>query len=211
MSARSKAYWDANAGAFAFSHALEPTWLAEIPKDARIVDYGCGYGRTLTELARGGWRNTLGVDFSGEMIARGRAEHPDLVLRHIEATRSAEPDGAFEAAILFAVLTSIPDDAEQLAVMAELRRLLRLGGLLYLSDYGLQAGPRYAERYRLGLERHGMLGVWDREDGGVFRHHTPERLAELMAGFDVVAERKVDSVTMSGAPAVVTQLLGRRR
>src|SRR5580698_2535950 len=211
MSTQSKAYWDANAGTFAFSHPLEPEWLAETPKGARCLDYGCGYGRTLAELWDAGWRNTLGVDFSGEMIARGSAEHPDLMLRHIKTTRLTEPDGAFDVAILFAVLTSVPDDAEQLAVMAELRRLLKAGGLLYLSDYGLQTDARYAERYRLGLERHGVMGVWDREDGGVFRHHTPDRLAALMAGFDVVAERQVESVTMSGAAAVLTQMLGRRR
>ena len=182
-----------------------------MPTTARLLDYGCGYGRTLAELRDAGWRNALGVDFSGEMIARGRAEHPDLDLRRIDRVRLGEADGAFDVALLFAVLTTIPDEAEQDAVMAELRRLVRPGGLLYLSDYPLQAGARHAERYAAGRARFGVEGAWTREDGGVFRHHPRERLRALMDGFELIAERDIDARTMSGAPAIVVQMLGRRR
>jgi SAM-dependent methyltransferase len=210
VSAQSNAYWDANAAAFSFTHPLEPAWLAELPKPARILDYGCGYGRTLAELAAGGWANSVGVDFAAGMIDRGRREHPSLDLRHVKTLPLDESEGAFDAVLLFAVLTSVADDAEQGALMAELRRLLRPGGLLYVSDYLLQTDARYLARYAAGAERHGVYGVWDREDGGVFRHHTREALDAAMAGFELVAERDVAGVTMSGSPAIVTQRLGRR-
>jgi hypothetical protein len=144
------------------------------------------------------------------MIARGRREHPGLDLRQVGALPLAEPDGAFDAAILFAVLTSVPDGAEQRGLVAELTRLIRPGGLLYVSDYLLQPGARHAARYEAGLARHGVWGVWDREDGGVFRHHTREALDALLAAFAPVAEREIESVTMSGAAATVIQLLMRR-
>ena len=210
MSAAAQRYWDANAEAYSFAHPLELDWLAELPKDARILDFGCGYGRAVAALAAAGWRGSVGVDLSAGMIARGRREHPGLDLRHADRLPLDEPDGAFDAAVLFAVLTSIPDDAEQRAVMGELARLIRPGGLLYVSDYLLQAGDRYAARYAAGEARHGVLGVWDRDDGGVFRHHTHERLDELLAGFEPVAERSVETVTLSGASAVATQRLARR-
>ena len=95
--------------------------------------------------------------------------------------------------------------------MDELRRLVRPGGLLYLSDYPLQSGARYAERYASGRARFGVEGAWTREDGGVFRHHPRERLQALMAGFELVAARDVDATTMSSSPAVVAQMLGHRR
>jgi len=185
-------------------------WLESLPTTARVLDYGCGYGRTLAELRGAGWRNAVGVDFSSAMIARGRAAHPRLDLRLIESTRLGELDGAFDAVLLFAVLTAIPDETEQHAVMAELRRLVRLGGLLYLSDYPLQAGPRYAERYAAGRARCGVEGAWTREDGGVFRHHPRERLLELLDGFELIAEQAIDARTMSGSAAIVVQMLGRR-
>jgi SAM-dependent methyltransferase len=210
MSEAAQAYWDANAEAYSFAHPLERAWLAELPTGARILDYGCGYGRMTAELRAAGWR-AVGVDFSAGMIERGRRAHPALDLRQIGGLPLAEPDGAFDAAVLFAVLTCIPADAGQCALVAELRRLIRPGGLLYISDYLLQPGERYAARYEAGLVRHGVLGVWDREDGGVFRHHTREGLDALLGDFELVAEREVASVTMSGAPATILQRLLRRR
>ena len=211
MTGAAQAYWEANAEAYSFAHPLERAWLGELAPAARILDYGCGYGRLTAELAAAGWANAVGVDFSAAMVARGRREHPQLDLRHIAGLPLAEPDGAFDAAIVFAVLTCIPDDADQRALVAELRRLIRPGGLLYVSDYLLQPGARHAARYEAGLARHGVLGVWDREDGGVFRHHTREGLDWLLADFEPVAEREVASVTMSGAPATVIQRVIRRR
>ena len=209
MSGQSQAYWDTHAEAHVFSHPLELDWLAELPKHARILDYGCGYGRATAALAAAGWR-AVGVDFAAGMIARGRRENSGLDLRHIEGLPLAEPDGAFDAAILFAVLTCISADADQRAVIAELTRLIRPGGLLYVSDYLLQSDVRYAERYRVGAARHGVYGVWDRGDGAVFRHHTRQALDGLLAGFEPVAERALETVTLSGARATAIQLLVRR-
>ena len=210
MSEQARRYWDANASAYRFAHPLNLDWFAALPKEARILDYGCGYGRAVAELADAGWRNVIGVDFSAEMIARGRRTNPSLTLRHIETTPIAEPDGAFDAVTVFAVLTCIPDDDRQTALVAELHRLLKPGGLLYVSDYPLQDDERNRSRYRAGAARHAVYGVWDRDDGGVFRHHTREHLRALMAGFELVAEREIPTVTLSGAPATAIQLLGRR-
>jgi SAM-dependent methyltransferase len=109
-----------------------------------------------------------------------------------------------------AVLTTIADDQVQDAVMAELKRLLKPGGLLLLSDYPLQTDARYLARYAAGEAEHGVYGVWTREDGGIFRHHPPERLAHLLAGFEVLATRELATTTLSGAPATAVQLLARR-
>ena len=209
MSDAAQAYWDANAEAYSFAHPLERAWLAELPKGARILDYGCGYGRMTAELAAAGWR-AVGVDFSAGMIARGRRAHPQLELRQVAGLPLHEADAAFDAAIVFAVLTCVPADADQRALVAELRRLIRPGGLLYISDYLLQPGERYAARYEAGLARHGVLGVWDREDGGVFRHHAREGLDALLADFELVSEREVETVTLSGASATAIQRLARR-
>jgi SAM-dependent methyltransferase len=203
-------YWDENAAAYTFAHPLNLDWLQALPKEARILDYGCGYGRIVHELTDAGWRNTVGVDFSAEMIERGRRAYPHLTLRHIETTPIAEPDGAFDAATVIAVLTCIPGSDSQVALIAELHRLLKPGGLLHISDYPLQEDARHRARYEAGAARHGVYGVWDRDDGGVFRHHTREHLRALMAGFELMAEREVATVTLSGASATAIQLLGRR-
>lgn len=52
-----------------------------VNKESRILDVGCGYGRTLDELYRKGFRNLIGIDFSRGMIERGRKQFPYLDLR----------------------------------------------------------------------------------------------------------------------------------
>jgi SAM-dependent methyltransferase len=203
-------YWKDRADGLTFTHPLPFAWLEQVPKSARVIDYGCGYGRTLAELAAAGWRNALGVDFSDAMVERGRREHPDLAIRRIDGLPIAEPDASFDLAILFAVLTTIADEDTQSAVMRELRRLLRPGGWLCLSDHLLQDDDRYRARYQAGMARHGVLGVWVREDGGVFRHQTRERLNALLEGFEPTAERLIPVKTLSGAPAVAIQVMARR-
>jgi SAM-dependent methyltransferase len=211
MSRAAQRYWDDNAETHAFSHPLELGWLGELPKHARILDFGCGYGRAAAELAAAGWRGVVGVDFAAGMIARGKRENPELDLRHVDRLPLDEPDGGFDAALLFAVLTCIADDAGQRALMAELRRVVRPGGLLYVSDYLLQNDPRHLARYEAGQARHGAYGVWDRGDGGVFRHHGRAALAALLIEFEPVAEREVETRTLSGAKTTAIQLLRRRR
>ena len=210
FSGATRSYWDDKSGQTDFTHPLELDWLASLPKAARILDYGCGYGRVLAEVVRAGWSAAIGVDLSAGMIARGRGEHPDLDLRCIDGLPLAFEDGAFDAVLLFAVLTTMPADKDQDAVMAEMRRLLRPSGLLYVSDYPLQTDERYLGRYAAGVARHGVYGVWDRDDGGAFRHHGRERFAALLAGFEVLAESEQPTRTLSGAPALAIQMLARR-
>ena len=43
-------------------------FLQFVKKESRILDYGCGYGRTLSELLNNGYVNLYGVDISVSMI-----------------------------------------------------------------------------------------------------------------------------------------------
>ena len=202
-------YWDRIGPAQTFAHPLRLDWLTDLAPDARILDYGCGYGRNLQALHDQGWRNALGVDFSAAMIASGRALHPHLDLRLVDALPLAEPDAGFDAVLLFAVLTCIPRGEDQIALVAELRRLLKPGGLLYVSDYPLQTDPQNLARYRASQPRHGVYGVWDREDGGVFRHHDMAWLQQLLSGFEDAARDVIETSTMGGNAATVVQILSR--
>lgn len=64
-------YWDRVAHEKRFSHPLRLDWLEKYSdKQARILDYGCGYGRTLAELSDAGHENIFGMDFSEAMLGR---------------------------------------------------------------------------------------------------------------------------------------------
>lgn len=210
MDWRQLAYWNSEGSTKSFSHPLRLDWLETLPKAARILDYGCGYGRSLATLREHGWANAVGVDFAGAMVERGKALHPELDLRAIDDLPLDEPDGAFDLALLFAVLTCIPGDEEQAAVIAELMRLLKPGGLIYVSDVPLQSDPRSLARYEAGLPRHGIWGVWDREDGGVFRHVDMAWMRELLAGFEWLRSETIETLTLGGNAVQAVQILARK-
>ncbi|MER7706046.1 class I SAM-dependent methyltransferase [Kitasatospora sp. NPDC097605] len=207
------AYWNSTGTTKTFGHPLNPAWTAGLARDAALLDYGCGYGRLAGELAALGFTDVEGVDVAPELVARARAEQPAARFTVLaDPPRIGRPDAAYDAAFLFAVLTCVPDDAAQQALVAELHRVLRPGGLLQVSDYLLQPDERNRERYRRFEARYGRHGVFETSDGAVCRHHTRERLDGLFAPlFEPVDERELAVLTMSGRPAVATQLLLTRR
>ncbi|MGI5351569.1 class I SAM-dependent methyltransferase [Streptomyces sp. CA-250714] len=209
-------FWEADGATKTFTHSLDPDLLAtHVPRTAHILDYGCGYGRLTAELGELGYAHVVGVDPSYAMIERGLREHPRLALRHQVELPLPDWDGSYDAALLFAVLTCVPDDAAQGATLAELARLLRPGGVLYVSEVPLQRDERNVARYEQHNRTapHSPYGTFTTEDGGLFRHLPAEQLRGLLAdhGFAVVEEKAGTSPTLNGHRAERLQLVARRR
>lgn len=201
-------YWDRGA-AKTFTHPLSGDFLAVLQPGDRILDYGCGYGRSLVQLAGLGFANTVGVDFSREMVARGRREQPGLDLRHITRATLDEPDGSFDAALILAVLTCIVGDDEQAIVIKELHRLLRPGSVLFISDMPLQDDDRNRVRYAEGASL-GPYGTFDTGDGGMVRHHADDHMLGWLSGFEPISRKRIDLTTMHGNSATGVQLVARK-
>ncbi|MFD5082430.1 class I SAM-dependent methyltransferase [Kitasatospora sp. NPDC058406] len=206
------AYWNSTGTGKTFGHPLHPGWTARIDRGAALLDYGCGYGRLAGDLAGLGFTDVEGVDVAAESVARARAEQPAARFDVLtDPPRLDRPDASYDAAFLFAVLTCVPGDDAQRALVAELHRVLRPGALLQVSDYCLQPDERNRERYRRFESRYGRFGVFETGDGAVCRHHTRAWLGELFGDFDAVAEHELPVLTMNGRPAVATRLLFARR
>ncbi|MBB4929651.1 SAM-dependent methyltransferase [Lipingzhangella halophila] len=203
------AYWEGPGAAKDFTHPVPTELVAErLDPRARILDFGCGYGRAMRELARAGYRNCVGVDPSAALIARGRREAPGLRLEHTPHLPLDYPAGAFAAVLLISVLAVIPENDAQRRVAAEVERVCAPGGLVFLCDYPLQEGERYRTAY--AASAHPLHGVFETPDGGVFRHHDPDHLASLFPRLDLVQARETESTSLSGHPMRVLQWTLRR-
>ncbi|NUT33253.1 MAG: class I SAM-dependent methyltransferase [Hamadaea sp.] len=203
-------YWTTTGAAKTFTHPLELTWLDGVDRGARILDYGCGYGRLTAYLRDHGFAHVEGADIAPALIDRARAAAPDLTFHLMdEPPALPHPDDALDVVVLFAVLTCVPDDGAQRDLIAELRRVLRPGGLLYVSDLPLQDDARNRERYERFARTYGTYGVFETGDGGVCRHHDRAWLADLLGEFTVAAERTVVVPTMNGNEVTAVQLLAR--
>ena len=126
---KQKEYWDSVAEKKEFTTPFQrEAFSRHVKKESRILDVGCGYGRTLEELYQNGYKDLIGMDFSRGMIRRGKALFPYLDLRVKESDALDLPDASVDAVILFAVLTCIRTNAEQTGLLAEIRRVLNPRG-----------------------------------------------------------------------------------
>ena len=111
--------------------------LVDVGRDACILDLCCGQGRHLLELARRGFTNLYGVDRSHYLISRAKrvARQRGLVatFREGDARKLRLRENTFDLVYLagnsFGYFESAEDD---IAVLAELRRLLKPAGQLLI-------------------------------------------------------------------------------
>jgi len=159
-----------------------------IDASSYVLDVGCGCGNFLFHL----WRHRAcrgeGLDLSIERVKFAReklaADHPDatgISFRHGSATEMPYADETFTHVVSQDALFLVPDKARS---HAEIRRVLRPGGVFAFSDF-LQPRAEIGERAR----RH----VYDRVrwNGGYSFLGYQEALVE--AGFEMVLARNLDA------------------
>jgi SAM-dependent methyltransferase len=160
-------------------------------------------------LESAGYTNLLGVDPAPAMIAAARQRFPSISFHEVaDPLRVNLVDGSVDAVLLFTVLTCVPTDAGQRAIIQEISRVLRPRGLLYISDLWLQTDARNIERYVRDQPKYGTYGVFDLEEDVTVRHHDPRWLGALTTGYDSLALDAVQVQTMNGHSASGFQWFG---
>lgn len=202
--------WNALAADSVFSHPLDLNgWAARLEPGLRVLDLGCGYGRATRTLVDSGFQ-AVGVDVAPAMVARGLEERPDLTLLAVEPGPLPFADASFDAACLLAVLTCLPSAEDREAVVAELRRVVRPGGWVLVSDLLVQADARNLERYQAGERRYGARWTFRLADGPVLRHFEERELLELFGAFELDLATPFEVRTMREHPARALRLWLRR-
>ena len=125
----------------------------------RVVDAGCGYGRNLVHLLRDG-AEVFAVDANAEAVEHVRALAAELApglpgenfqVAAVESMPFA--DGFADVVICNSVLHFARDEEQFLAMVTELWRVLRPGGLLFCrlgSRIGMEFPRVRANVYRIG-------------------------------------------------------------
>jgi SAM-dependent methyltransferase len=206
-------YWNEIGPTKPFAHPVNVERLEQlVSKSSRILDYGCGYGRAIGVLQANGFVDLVGVDPAPAMIVAARKSYPSVLFEVVDRDQKTSlPDAAVDAVLLLSVLTCVPTNEGQRAIVAEITRLLRPGGVFYISDYFLQTDPRNVERYIAFEKKYGTYGVFDLREGATVRHHTPEWIESLVAGYELLSQEEIPIQTMNGHPATAFQWFGRKR
>jgi SAM-dependent methyltransferase len=164
-----------------------------LPIAARILDYGCGYGRISRLLKNAGYMNIIGYDTSLGMIERGRIENPDLDLRHNETYELPEHSESFNAIIVAAVFTSLPDESLRGQVQNEMSRVLNKDGILILSEFLRDDQRQYDDN-----------GCFVSKIGIKMKHFYESEISSMLHGWDIIQFEsvKIESIGCSIVPAV---------
>lgn len=136
-----------------------------------VLDFGCGVGRVLRH-----WKGVRGPRFHGTdynaLLVDWCRRHLRFARLNVNTLRGGLPyaDGTFDFAYALSVFTHLTIE-QQLAWMAELRRVIRPGGHLLISTHG----DRYKDRF------------------------SPAQLADYDAGRTVVVDGQVEGTNVCAA------------
>ena len=103
----------------------------DLKADAAILEIGCGVGRLLRPFLERAAR-IVGVDISGEMVARARdvfRAAPRVEIYRTRGTLSRTASRTIDFAFSFIVFQHIPSRAAVFRYFAEAARVLRTGGI----------------------------------------------------------------------------------
>ena len=161
----------------------------ELPAGARVLDAGCGSGRTLQELTAYG-AEIHGIELEPEAadVARSRG-HGEIRIGRLEELPYA--DGWFDLITCLDVIEHTPDDR---VALRELRRVSKAGGWLLVTV------PAYPALWSLHDEANHHYRRYRRDS---------LRAAAVDAGWRVRRMTSFNSVLL--APAAAVRLVQRRR
>ncbi|HEY2134109.1 MAG TPA: class I SAM-dependent methyltransferase [Acetobacteraceae bacterium] len=111
-----------------------------------VLDIGIGGGRT-TPLLSAINPNYVGVDYISQLVEAARARFPEADLRQMDARRLAFGDGAFDAVLFSYNGIDSVNQADRIAILAEIFRVLRPGGCFCFSSLN-RYGPAFAQQFQ---------------------------------------------------------------
>lgn len=106
----------------------------------KILDIGCGAGRTTFGLYNKGYQNIVGLDFSLAMIqaAEAIAEEQDISISFVQgdALNIPYPNGTFDKALFsFNGLMQIPKQTNRIQALFEIKRVLKTNGIFIFTTH----------------------------------------------------------------------------
>lgn len=188
-----------------------------IPKEAHILELGCGAGRIAFGLWQQGWKNITATDFSGAMIEMAceinQMEKTGIVFSVADARQLPYAGGKFDAVIFgFNGLMMIPGLAAREKALREIHRTLCSGGIGLFTGHERDTPSKAAyweqesKRWKEGKHDPSL------EILGDYNHSTPEgkmyihaakgsEMVRLVShcGFDILLSEMRSSIAVENA------------
>jgi len=155
--------------------------LPELPSGSRILELGCGNGKTVRAMVQRRWDVTA-IDFSSRAVAYCRRVFSDPLNGHAvvaDARWSPFKNAVFDAVFAIHVVAHMhaPD---RRSIAAEVTRLIRQGGLLFFCEFSTKDF-----RFGKGYETEGA--TFRRGTDIVTHYFSEQEVADLFSGLTPVS------------------------
>ncbi|OGO82401.1 MAG: hypothetical protein A2Y18_00660 [Clostridiales bacterium GWD2_32_19] len=181
-----------------------------ISKDDKVLDFGCGYGRTLSKLKEIGYKNLEGIDFSKKMIERAERETKDIKYI-VWDSESKLNKNCYDVIILIFVFASVYTDEEQDKILVELKSALKPDGIIFMCDALLGEDERNIARYKEFFDKYGVYGTFETDNGMIARHLDYTRLEEIKNRFENINYKEQVIKTQNGNSVRSFTFIGRNK
>lgn len=147
-----------------FSATREHNWadvevLTQYTKPGdQVLDLGCGNGRLYQILAKKQVLYT-GMDQSEGLITLAKEKAPEVSFVVGEMSSLPFADASFDAVYCIAALNHLPGQAKQLECLREIRRVLKPGGHLLMTNWNL-----HSDSAQKNIAKHGWKILTDIPD-----------------------------------------------
>jgi len=154
-----------------------------LPREGRILDFGCGYGMLSNLLAlRSPRREVVGIDLNRDRIgvaARSVAERKNVRF-HLGDVETLDPE-PFDAVVMTDVLHHI-DDPQVEILLKKVRQCLRNEGILAVQDVGRRPFWKFCLTYTIDALLNPTRGLW---------YRSVPRLEELLKAAAIRPEKVI--------------------
>jgi ubiquinone/menaquinone biosynthesis C-methylase UbiE len=139
-----------------------------------VLDVACGTG-TLLALAHRKGLACCGIDNSRGMLGQAKAKVPDAKLTHASFYSIPYPDERFDYVVATNALSGTRIDARR--VLAEMLRVCKSGGGVYIAEWPKAEKETWAERFMVWL--------------GSLNEDAPKDYRAIFAGFGYAPDTEV--------------------